>query len=489
MEHMSDYTVAIWAVEWLNVQREKGEKCLEIKVSNGNHYVYNSTSKYDPVKKGAKKKSFYVGTLKLIDGQAVFTPKKKNNRQREAGSRSIRETGPLGLLDICADTIPKHLQHRFPTEWDSAYALSLLRCIDNVPLKRAADMWDKYEPVRKMAPPMSENTLADVLERVGRDREAQALFFKDTMPDGCEIAFDLTEIFSTSGELTLAEKGRNPEHDDRNQVNIAMACTLDTGEPSYIRALPGSVRDMKALCASLRELKKPGLILVADRGLYSKDNVREILKSGMDFVIPVKRDSTYYEEVSVGEIDFFFWREKVIRYGKSKLDDKLFLYRFLNDEMAMSEDREFLKKVKDGKMDIDAYIKARPRFGHMVVVSSLDRDPEWIYGLYKRRDKVEKRFRTLFSIMDSDAAYLRDDDRLRGHIFVAYLSLKILSRLDARIHDAGLSDSTSVEDVLLAYSKAYAVSYASGEIDYEVPKKTEDLDSALGFNIFPILRS
>ena len=268
MDYKSNYSVADWAVEWLKAQHEKGEKCLEVKVSNGNHYVYNSTSEYDPEKKGARKKSFYIGTLKLIDGQAVFSPKRKNNRQRETGSRSIRETGPLRLLDRCADTIPKHMQHRFPTEWDSAYALSLLRCIDNVPLKRAADMWD----------------------------EAQTLFFRDTMPDGCEIAFDLTEIFSTSGELTLAEKGRNPEHDDRNQVNIAMACALDSGEPSYIRALPGSVRDVKALCASLSELRKPGLILVADRGLYSKDNVAEIQKSGMDFAIPVKRDSAYYGE-------------------------------------------------------------------------------------------------------------------------------------------------------------------------------------------------
>ena len=125
----------------------------------------------------------------------------------------------------------------------------------------------------------------------------------------------------------------------------------------------------------------------------------------------------------------------------------------------------------------------------MVVISSLDREPEWIYGLYKRRDRVEKRFRTLFSILEADATYLKNDDRLRGHLFIAFLSLKILSRLEARIRDAGLLDSTSIEDVLLAYSKAYAVSYEGGDIDYEVPKKTEDLDLVLGFNIFPILRS
>ncbi len=86
----------------------------------------------------------------------------------------------------------------------------------------------------------------------------------------------------------------------------------------------------------------------------------------------------------------------------------------------------------------------------MAVVSSLDRDPEWIYRLYKRRDRIEKRFRILFPVLVSDATYMKDDDRLRGNLFVAFVSLKIISRLQARIHDAGLLGYISVEDVLLA---------------------------------------
>ena len=103
-------------------------------------------------------------------------------------------------------------------------------------------------------------------------------------------------------ELTLAEEERNPEHDDRKQVNIAMACSLDTGEPTYIRALPGSVRDVKALCACLKEMRMVGLILVADKGLYSEENLRTIIESGMDYAIPVKRNSNYYDEVSTKKL-------------------------------------------------------------------------------------------------------------------------------------------------------------------------------------------
>ena len=61
---------------------------------------------------------------------------------------------------------------------------------------------------------------------------------------------------------------------------------------------------------------------------------------------------------------------------------------------------------------------------------------------------------------------MRDEDKFRGHLFIAFLNLKILSRLEARIRDAGLLDSISVEDVIPEYSKAYAVSYQGGEVDY-----------------------
>ncbi len=100
----------------------------------------------------------------------------------------------------------------------------------------------------------------------------------------------MTEFFSTSGELALAEKGHNSEHDDRKQVNIAMACSIDAGEPLYVRALPGSFRDVKSLCACEGDGFER-LVLVADRGLYSESNLRCISESEMEYAVPVKKNS------------------------------------------------------------------------------------------------------------------------------------------------------------------------------------------------------
>jgi hypothetical protein len=69
------------------------------------------------------------------------------------------------------------------------------------------------------------------------------------------------------------------------------------------------------------------------------------------------------------------------------------------------------------------------------------------------------------------------------------LSLLLVAKLEDRIRKADLLSKMSADDVLMEYSKAYAVELESGIVEYEIPKKQESLDAKLGMNIFPILRS
>lgn len=102
---------------------------------------------------------------------------------------------------------------------------------------------------------------------------------------------------------------------------------------------------------------------------------------------------------------------------------------------------------------------------------------------------MEKRFRNFKSNLNADVCYLRDDLSVAGHVFVSFLSLYMLAQLEDRIRRADLLSKYSVYDVLHEYSKAYAVRTDEGVVDYDVPKKLQDLDAKLGFDIFPILRS
>ncbi len=63
--------------------------------------------------------------------------------------------------------------------------------------------------------------------------------------------------------------------------------------------------------------------------------------------------------METGDIDFFFWSEMVMKFGKAIAFDGRFLYRFVNDEIRMFEERNLLKRVKEGTRDIRDYEKAR----------------------------------------------------------------------------------------------------------------------------------
>ncbi|MCQ2071425.1 MAG: transposase, partial [archaeon] len=446
------FTVEQWAKDWLKEQREKGEKCLEIKVSNNKHYVYRSTTRYDRATKKARKVSEYLGTLDPTEG---FVKKKKNNSTHER-FRTIRETGPLRLLDKVGGDMVGPLQRRFPGQWERIYAMAMLMAIDPVRMKNAADRWEKYEPVRGMGPAMSPNSLKDMYSTVGDERDAQLLFFKDMSRNVGEMAFDLSEFFSTSGELSLAEPGRNPEHDDRNQINIALSCDVTGGEPLYSKALFGSVRDVKSLVSCIKEMRHRDVVLVADRGFYSESNLEMLKSSGLGFAIPVRRNSDYYNQVSTNEFDAFVWRDRVIRFGKRTLDNGNTIYRFQNMEMSSNEEQNSMKKYLDGKITQDEFLHLKERMGHMVVVSNLDREPEWIYSLYKRRDSVEKDFRRMFEVLGADSLGVSDTSTARGMLFVLTLAVRLRVRLKNAIQKAGLGSDYSVDDVLFTYSKAYA---------------------------------
>ncbi|WP_400237432.1 hypothetical protein [Methanomethylophilus alvi] len=157
--------------------------------------------------------------------------------------------------------------------------------------------------------------------------------------------------------------------------------------------------------------------------------------------------------------------------------------------MSSNEEQNAMKRSLEGRTTKEEYLLEKERMGHMIVVSNLDREPEWIYNLYKRRDSVEKDFRRMFEVLGADSLGVSDTPTATGMVFVLTLAVRLRVKLKNVILKAGLASDYSVDDVLFAYSKAYAVEMESGTVDYELPAKLEKLDSALGLNIFPILRS
>jgi hypothetical protein len=66
-----------WAKDWLETQRSKGVKCLEVKRRKEKYYIYHSTTHWDKEQKKAVKTSKYLGKL---DRELGFIESRKEEK-------------------------------------------------------------------------------------------------------------------------------------------------------------------------------------------------------------------------------------------------------------------------------------------------------------------------------------------------------------------------------------------------------------------------
>jgi len=108
-------------------------------------------------------------------------------------------------------------------------------------------VWERHYDPHKLTPKLSPKLLAAVLRDVGADRSGQSIVFRELARNGRQFVYDLSVVFTRSEGIT--------------------------GLPTMIRALPGSVKDITTLTASISEVDIEGKILILDRGFFSEDVV------------------------------------------------------------------------------------------------------------------------------------------------------------------------------------------------------------------------
>lgn len=469
-----------WVAEWLNARRKEGERCLEIKYIQGHPYVYHSTSVYDKEKKCPRKVSKYIGRLYKDHG---VVRKGETVHDIAAKPRSVVEHGNAMLLkEVCNDLI-EPLQKSFPAHWEEILGLSLIRVGKYVPLKRVQDEWEKMDNVWNINPSLNPKSLSSVLHAIGSDIEGQQAIFSHLSSQASSLIYDLTAIFSRSMTLKEAEKGYNAKHRTLPQINLALFCDIESRLPTMIRALPGSLKDVSTLDLSLKELDLKNTILVLDRGFVSESLIETFIQRNIDFVLPMRRNSTYYE-TRFTLPDLFTFKKRLIHGGKLKLDH-FFIYRFKDEDLALEERKTVYQDYLDKKISKEECDEALILAGQIVILSPLDRNPQDIYELYKSRDLVEKHFDTFKNELEADKLCLQDSDALLGHAFIGFLSLYFYCKILNIIKKAELNSRYSPIDVLIKFSKVYRVIMNSTSFITEVPKKVRTLEKKLDLQLFP----
>jgi len=325
---------------------------------------------------------------------------------------------------------------------------------------------------------------------------------KETIGRDLSHAFyDVTNYFFDidfpDGDDDLRKRGVSKEH--RVDPITAMGLFIDkNGLPVSMSIFPGNTSESITLIPTMNEVKKAyglgRLVIVADKGLNSSNNINAAVNAGDGFVFSqilkgkkgqryrealfdpkgwVKnKDGTYKYKLFIEEYTgkdenaksvarkrnvLIYWNKAEADMARHKREEKLLMAERNVKNNAYSIRKgvdEYTKEnivdketgavlddiVKRRSVDIEKAEQDALYDGYFCIVTSeLDYDERKIREVYGGLWRVENSFRILKSDLYARPVFLRTNDHIRAHFLICFVALLVLRIVQYRMGEGALS--------------------------------------------------
>lgn len=368
-------------------------------------------------------------------------------------------------------------------------------------LSEIEDLTSSYDANFEMAEKKLFNHLNKNIEKIMPDRNMSLALYDCT-----------TYYFESFLEDELRERGMSKDN-KRNETQVVMGLLIDgDGIPISYKLFRGNEHELhtmeKVIDDILNNYTIKDIVIVADRGLNSKDNLKMLRDKGLNYIVGSKcssipdkvkekkfdetwqitstenakyksgyitdtrttthKDDTYKELVIKKYSDLYKEREmikqeKMLERAKKNIKD------FTVNATTKSKSR-YYKAAENPRekiqveIDEDKILKEQETFGYFYIVTNkLDMDPVAIMKAYRSLYKIEESFRILKTNLEARPIYHFKARRIRSHFLICYLALVLQRVLEYKLSKVGIELSThEIMDGLSSFNIA--------EIDYNVDK-------------------
>ncbi|MDD7473947.1 MAG: transposase [Bdellovibrionota bacterium] len=460
--------------EWATKFREYGK---ELRCINGKYYLYSYSNKYDPDRgRSVKVTGKLLGRITKEEG---FIPSEKR-RLKEIKDLKCKEYG-LSKFILKQSKVVENLKKNFPREWKYLLMMAYSRLIHNSPIKRMSEDVEHSYLSEELGCSLNKKMIPDVLKEAGNKESERSSYMKSFITGGDFLLIDSTFIRCSISESALAKEGYNKEDVWESQVSLMYIYSKKREEPVYYRILPGNIRDVKSLSLTIRDSGVEKVMVIADKGFYSEDNVKELINQGLNFIIPLRRNSGLikYEGLSQSK-DVFVYQKRGLRY-KKYLQNNGYVYLFLDVKMAGEEESNLILQTESHPEDvtIENVDEKKERHGTIAFFSNADVEAEEVYTYYKMRLAVEQSFDTLKTVLKADAPYMSDDDKLQGWMFVNHIAIQWCHEILRVLKQEKLISKISLEDAIRRLAQIKKIKISDTWYEMEQTKEENKIATLL----------
>lgn len=441
------------------------------------------------VRKGDKVKQKFIRYVgREINGKRIFS-----GSAEEIDVTGVKIWAPLIVLDRLAKQVG--LSELLGNYGEYLLSLIYAHCLEPKSLNRMEDWFVRTDLHNILQiKEVSEEKLYNALDSI-KEKDygvIQRKIFRSVVetyklhPKG--YFFDVTNVYFYGTECPLAKKGHNKEGSYNPQVQIGLAVTKQEGIPIFHKTFEGNIFDARTLqdfLIEFNDLNVEDVTLVWDRGVTSEANIIDAKRVGFEVIcgLAVKHDVQKKVDTLLKNKDHFMLLKNRVKLKNTILYCVQEKYKYGNVKgylvLCFNEDKarinkekridhihnaqELLQKRKsvpegikkyfntDNSINESAIHEAQKYDGCSVIFSTKKLPIEEIVKSYFEKDKVEKAFRSMKSILGLKPIKHWLEERVKSHIFVCYLSYLLLSLLEEKLKKINITAVTALDKLSTAY--------------------------------------
>jgi hypothetical protein len=398
--------------------------------------------------------------------------------------------------------IAEHLQdllksRRYRFDMERAIFVTVVHWLMNPGSDRQAQRWRQgyrilgagglqlqhfYRAMAWLGTPLNEKAVPDGFSpRCIKDVVEERIFERrrDLFTGLDLVFFDTTSIyFEGEGGATIGQYGYSKDkRSDLKQMIVGIVLGSD-GYPLCCEMWPGNTADVKSLKVVAQRLKErfgiPGMCVVADRGMISRETIQELEREGIHYILGVRmrrnkdmaasllKEGGYQEiygprqkrkdpsplkvkEVTVNGRRYVVCVNPEEVLADAQMREQILLSlreRFKRGDKTLVGNkgyRRYLSVTKGSHFVIDEKkVADDARYdGKWVLMTDTDRPAAEVALKYKQLLMVERIFRDMKSALQTRPIFHKCDETIRGHVFCSFLALVLRKELDQALDETG----------------------------------------------------
>jgi transposase len=475
--------------KWATKHKRKG---TELRLINGRYYLYEVSSKWDPVKKRPRKVTGkLLGRITKDLGFVESDKAKLRKREITVSKLTIKEYGVAALIDSHFAEYKVLLEKYFPDHWQALIGLTYGRLVHHSPMKNMEyHYYHSYLSEQFSNLSLSPKTLTRLLREIGVQRQQITSFFKEFSKANDNILFDGTDLLSSSKKMDITKLGKSKKGTFDSLANIMFVFSVGLQIPVYYRIMPGNIKDIKSFKLCLDESQIKDAVIIADKGFYSEKNIEQLKKENLKFIIPLRRNNKQicYDKIESTEKksfdSFFKYEGRIIWcYSLNTGDEKVNVY--LDEELKVEEIKDYLNRIESlpEKYDIETFHQRQHAFGTIALMHNESKSQEEIFLNYKARCQVEGMIDVFKNIVEADKSYMQNEQALEAWMFINYIALHWYYKIYHLLVANNLNKKYSPMDLILFLMEIRKVKINEQWYTAEITTKTQDLLSKIGVHI------